>query len=184
MLTGFYCNTNHTHTHHHRKIMFKPKAVIKQLFRLVLCIKRNSTNTDRPGVRILWLGEPLVICYSFWLMPDVQCKEIYHSLSLSDDNFWLTAYLHSCLYRTFDCHHVVKLLGVVSHGQPALVIMELMALGDLKNYLREHRPDEVRICQHACNNWFHKPSQADGLVSTRVWFAPFFSLHLSILAFS
>ena len=45
--------------------------------------------------------------------------------------------------RAFDCYHVVKLLGVVSTGQPALVIMELMALGDLKNYLREHRPDEV-----------------------------------------
>ncbi|GFO40985.1 tyrosine-protein kinase receptor [Plakobranchus ocellatus] len=44
--------------------------------------------------------------------------------------------------KAFDCFHVVKLLGVVSTGQPALVIMELMALGDLKNYLREHRPDE------------------------------------------
>ncbi|CAG5127642.1 unnamed protein product, partial [Candidula unifasciata] len=44
--------------------------------------------------------------------------------------------------KTFNCFHVVKLLGVVSTGQPALVIMELMALGDLKNYLREHRPDE------------------------------------------
>ncbi|KAK3802519.1 hypothetical protein RRG08_033179 [Elysia crispata] len=44
--------------------------------------------------------------------------------------------------KAFDCYHVVKLLGVVSTGQPALVIMELMALGDLKNYLREHRPDE------------------------------------------
>ncbi|KAK7116268.1 putative molluscan insulin-related peptide(s) receptor [Littorina saxatilis] len=44
--------------------------------------------------------------------------------------------------KTFDCYHVVKLIGVVSRGQPALVIMELMANGDLKNYLRMHRPDE------------------------------------------
>jgi len=36
---------------------------------------------------------------------------------------------------------VVKLLGVVSKGQPTLVIMELMANGDLKTYLRSHRPD-------------------------------------------
>ncbi|KAJ4429989.1 hypothetical protein ANN_22193 [Periplaneta americana] len=36
-------------------------------------------------------------------------------------------------------HHVVKLLGVVSRGQPALVIMELMARGDLKTYLRASR---------------------------------------------
>nr|KAG5703678.1 hypothetical protein BaRGS_002552 [Batillaria attramentaria] len=44
--------------------------------------------------------------------------------------------------KAFDCYHVVKLLGVVSKGQPALVIMELMSNGDLKNYLRMHRPDE------------------------------------------
>lgn len=45
--------------------------------------------------------------------------------------------------KAFDCYHVVKLLGVVSKGQPALVIMELMSNGDLKNYLRMHRPDEI-----------------------------------------
>jgi len=39
---------------------------------------------------------------------------------------------------------VVQLYGVVSQGQPTLVIMELMSQGDLKNYLRHHRPnDEV-----------------------------------------
>lgn len=36
-------------------------------------------------------------------------------------------------------HHVVRLLGVVSRGQPPLVVMELMALGDLKTFLRETR---------------------------------------------
>jgi len=44
--------------------------------------------------------------------------------------------------RRFDCYHVVKLLGVVSKGQPTLVVMELMLNGDLKSYLRAHRPDE------------------------------------------
>ncbi|BFZ05313.1 hypothetical protein BsWGS_08351 [Bradybaena similaris] len=44
--------------------------------------------------------------------------------------------------KVFECHHIVKLLGVVSRGQPALVIMELMALGDLRNYLRKCRPDD------------------------------------------
>lgn len=43
--------------------------------------------------------------------------------------------------KAFDTHHVVRLLGVVSQGQPTLVIMELMANGDLKTYLRSHRPD-------------------------------------------
>ncbi|CAH1796561.1 unnamed protein product [Owenia fusiformis] len=43
--------------------------------------------------------------------------------------------------KAFNCNHVVRLLGVVSKGQPTLVIMELMGKGDLKNYLRMHRPD-------------------------------------------
>lgn len=37
---------------------------------------------------------------------------------------------------------MVKLLGVVSEGQPALVIMELMHNGDLRKYLRRQRPDD------------------------------------------
>lgn len=44
--------------------------------------------------------------------------------------------------RAFSCNHVVRLLGVVSDGQPALLIMELMEKGDLKNFLRMHRPVE------------------------------------------
>lgn len=47
----------------------------------------------------------------------------------------------ACVMKAFDTHHVVRLLGVCSRGQPTLVIMELMANGDLKGYLRSHRPD-------------------------------------------
>jgi hypothetical protein len=48
--------------------------------------------------------------------------------------------------KAFDCCHVVKLLGVVSKGQPTLVVMELMANGDLKTFLRMHRPEyEVKL---------------------------------------
>ncbi|GAB1600284.1 insulin-like peptide receptor isoform X2 [Argonauta hians] len=46
--------------------------------------------------------------------------------------------------KAFNCNHIVKLLGVVSvvsAGRP-LVVMELMANGDLKQFLRKHRPDE------------------------------------------
>ncbi|BES91403.1 tyrosine-protein kinase receptor [Nesidiocoris tenuis] len=45
--------------------------------------------------------------------------------------------------KAFNTHHVVKLMGVVSQGQPTLVIMELMGLGDLKSYLRSCRPDNA-----------------------------------------
>jgi len=43
--------------------------------------------------------------------------------------------------KDFKTEHVIKLIGVVSQGQPALVLMELMENGDLKNFLRELRPD-------------------------------------------
>lgn len=43
--------------------------------------------------------------------------------------------------KEFNCHHVVRLLGVVSQGQPTLVIMELMTRGDLKSHLRSLRKE-------------------------------------------
>lgn len=46
--------------------------------------------------------------------------------------------------KAFDTSHVVRLLGVVSSGQPTLVVMELMAFGDLKSYLRSHRPEQEK----------------------------------------
>lgn len=39
----------------------------------------------------------------------------------------------------------MRLLGVVSKGQPTLVVMELMTHGDLKSYLRGLRPDS-EVC--------------------------------------
>lgn len=46
------------------------------------------------------------------------------------------------------CHSSqVRLLGVVSQGQPTLVIMELMTRGDLKSYLRSLRP-EIEVGVH------------------------------------
>ncbi|XP_058466137.1 insulin-like receptor isoform X2 [Malaya genurostris] len=49
--------------------------------------------------------------------------------------------IEASVMKQFHTHHVVRLLGVVSQGDPTLVIMELMANGDLKGYLRRHRPD-------------------------------------------
>jgi serine/threonine protein kinase len=54
---------------------------------------------------------------------------------------WTEYSIPSFFHRAFNTHHVVRLLGVVSQGQPVLVVMELMANGDLKTYLRSHRPD-------------------------------------------
>nr|XP_018897134.1 PREDICTED: insulin receptor-like [Bemisia tabaci] len=54
-----------------------------------------------------------------------------------------------------NAYHIVKLLGVVSIDRPPLAIMELMALGDLKSFLRGSReqpeflPDTKRIYKMA-----------------------------------
>ncbi|XP_013383193.1 insulin receptor isoform X2 [Lingula anatina] len=69
----------------------------------------------------------------------VAVKTVNENASIRDRIEFLN---EASVMKAFNCHHVVKLLGVVSKGQPTLVIMELMAVGDLKNFLRKHRPDE------------------------------------------
>lgn len=49
----------------------------------------------------------------------------------------------ACVMKQFsEGHHIVRLLGVVSKGQPPMVVMELMERGDLKNFLRSARDRE------------------------------------------
>lgn len=55
--------------------------------------------------------------------------------------FLIYYYYNVSSYREFCSAHVVRLYGVVSQGQPAFVLMELMPQGDLKSYLLKHRPD-------------------------------------------
>nr|CAB3265276.1 insulin receptor [Phallusia mammillata] len=43
--------------------------------------------------------------------------------------------------KSFNSHHVVRLLGVVSITNKPMVVMEFMAHGDLKTFLRSTRPD-------------------------------------------
>lgn len=54
---------------------------------------------------------------------------------------------------------MVKLLGVVTRGQPTLVIMELMVNGDLKRYLRSHRP---------CENITNTPPNLDRILQMAI----------------
>ncbi|KAG5667137.1 hypothetical protein PVAND_015134 [Polypedilum vanderplanki] len=71
---------------------------------------------------------------------DVRCaiKTVNESAT---DKEQITFLNEASVMKQFDTHHVVRLLGVVSIGQPTLVVMELMASGDLKSYLRSHRPE-------------------------------------------
>lgn len=58
-------------------------------------------------------------------------------------------------------YHVVRLLGVVSRGQPPLVVMELMERGDLKSYLRRSRDSSNNI---TCAEMYRMAAEiADGM---------------------
>uniref|UniRef100_A0A8C3B5Q8 Tyrosine-protein kinase receptor n=1 Tax=Cyclopterus lumpus TaxID=8103 RepID=A0A8C3B5Q8_CYCLU len=76
--------------------------------------------------------------------PDTQVavKTVNESASLRERIEFLN---EASVMKAFSCHHVVRLLGVVSKGQPTLVVMELMTHGDLKSYLRGLRPDS-EVC--------------------------------------
>jgi len=46
------------------------------------------------------------------------------------------------------CYHLVDLLGVVSEGEPPLIIMELMAWGDLKSFLKLSKDKQTITYEH------------------------------------
>ena len=52
--------------------------------------------------------------------------------------------------RAFNCNHVLRLLDVVSAGDPVLVIMDLMENGDLKSFLRRRRLVSIKLNDHYC----------------------------------
>ncbi|XP_030622735.1 insulin-like growth factor 1b receptor [Chanos chanos] len=69
----------------------------------------------------------------------VAIKTVNESASMHERIEFLN---EASVMKEFNCHHVVRLLGVVSQGQPTLVVMELMTRGDLKSYLRSLRSSE------------------------------------------
>lgn len=48
--------------------------------------------------------------------------------------------IEASVMKSFRTAFVVRLYGVVSNGQPALVVMEMMSKGNLRDYLRSRRP--------------------------------------------
>uniref|UniRef100_A0A8C8IWT1 Insulin-like growth factor 1 receptor n=1 Tax=Oncorhynchus tshawytscha TaxID=74940 RepID=A0A8C8IWT1_ONCTS len=70
----------------------------------------------------------------------VAIKTVNESASMRERIEFLN---EASVMKEFNCHHVVRLLGVVSQGQPTLVIMELMTRGDLKSHLRSLRKELV-----------------------------------------
>ncbi|XP_033097029.1 insulin-like peptide receptor [Anneissia japonica] len=69
---------------------------------------------------------------------DVAVKSVQANASMRDRIEFLN---EASVMKAIRTHHIVQLLGVVSKGQPTYVIMEYMAQGDLKNWLRNRRPE-------------------------------------------
>uniref|UniRef100_A0A674CJN5 Tyrosine-protein kinase receptor n=1 Tax=Salmo trutta TaxID=8032 RepID=A0A674CJN5_SALTR len=72
----------------------------------------------------------------------VAIKTVNESASMRERIEFLN---EASVMKEFSCHHVVRLLGVVSQGQPTLVIMELMTKGDLKSHLRSLRAKDCGL---------------------------------------
>ncbi|XP_012284589.1 insulin-like receptor isoform X2 [Orussus abietinus] len=82
---------------------------------------------------------------------DVAIKTISEAANEREKNEFLN---EASVMKNFSTFHIIKLLGVVSIGNPPFVIMELMENGDLKTYLRRirdtHRvPDAARVLRMA-----------------------------------
>ncbi|KAK0162937.1 hypothetical protein PV327_006663 [Microctonus hyperodae] len=69
----------------------------------------------------------------------VAIKTIPVNYTEEDKNEFLN---EASVMKNFSSFHLVKLLGVISEGDPPYVIMELMENGDLKSYLRRIRDVE------------------------------------------
>jgi len=81
----------------------------------------------------------------------VAIKTISENASQREKNEFLN---EASVMKNFSTWHIIRLLGVVSMGNPPFVIMELMENGDLKTYLRRIRdtqmvPDASRIMRMA-----------------------------------
>ena len=82
---------------------------------------------------------------------DVAIKTIRDTSGERERNEFLS---EASVMKNFSTFHIIKLLGVVSVGDPPLVIMEFMHNGDLKTYLRKIRelqqiPETPRIIRMA-----------------------------------
>lgn len=91
----------------------------------------------------------------------VAVKTVSENASIRDRVEFLQ---EASVMKEFSSNHVVKLLGVVSEGQPTLVIMELMERGDLKNFLRSRRPGEGSLPAPTLQELFQMAGEiADGM---------------------
>ncbi|KAL6267449.1 hypothetical protein P5V15_000525 [Pogonomyrmex californicus] len=107
----------------------------------------DSWEVPRENVEILedlGLGNFGMVYRGYLVHPDgtvqVAIKTISETASQREKNEFLN---EASVMKNFSTWHIIKLLGVVSMGNPPFVIMELMENGDLKTYLRRIRDTQM-----------------------------------------
>ena len=92
-----------------------------------------------------------------------RCQVAVKSLRCDANMRQRNNFLHEALILAkLDCHHIVKLRGVVSRTQPIYVVMELMEFGDLRSFLANHRPDSSHRTNTGSNS---NSNMSDGKVA-------------------
>ncbi|XP_024086172.1 insulin receptor-like isoform X2 [Cimex lectularius] len=99
-------------------------------------------------VKELKRGNFGVVCEGL-LVPEGRVVAVKKAINENCSPHEIAAFLNEAMVmkQFVDGPHIVKLIGVVSRDVPALVVMEMMANGDLKTYLRECRNKNVPSSQ-------------------------------------
>lgn len=124
----------------------------------------DEWEVDRDNVKFLQeLGQGAFGTVFQGLIKDrqVPCaiKTVHEKATLHDKMEFLN---EASVMKSFnEAHHVVRLLGVVSRGAKPLVVMELMARGDLKTFLRSTRDSSTSL---TCSEMYRMAAEiADGM---------------------
>jgi hypothetical protein len=90
-------------------------------------------------MKLIGRGEFGVVFLGF-VKPDESKLYAIKTLAEGKEHYEESFVKEAQFMRSFDAHHVVKLIGYCTRGMPLLVVMELMKHGDLKKFLRKNQP--------------------------------------------
>ena len=81
---------------------------------------------------------------------------------MSSNQAELDFLMEALIMSKFNHPNIVHFIGVCFEKHPRFIILELLAGGDLKSFLRESRPKPVSnmdVCEHEHKRANHPPSQ-------------------------
>ena len=105
------------------------------------CAVKAPTAEVNAADRLKFLiGESHTICQQCELLSTGEVPT-FPFLSAEEE---LPPLAEASVMKQFNTAYIVKLLGVVSDSKPPYVVMEMMEKGNLRDYLRNRRPLNVR----------------------------------------